>query len=73
MLGLSASSNFDLASATGTNKTGGASISGGGAHNLLSIIASVQNDIKSLRTQLDNIPAFPKGTVNLQKKLTSLD
>lgn len=30
---------------------------------LFSIIASVQNDIRNLRTQLENIPPFPKGNL----------
>ena len=37
------------------------SIGGQADNNIFSIIASVQNDIKSLKTQLENIPAFPKG------------
>jgi len=41
----------------------------GGNDNLQSIIASVQNDIKNLRTQLENIPPFPKGNHNLSSHL----
>jgi hypothetical protein len=60
MLGLSHSSNIDMN--TGS-KTGGLHLPGVGAGgpNLAQIIASVQSDIKSLRTQLDNIPGFTKG------------
>jgi len=32
----------------------------GGTVDLYQIVASIQQDIKSLRTHLDNIPAFPK-------------
>ncbi len=49
----------------------GSATAGGAAGldtNLFSIIASVQNDIKNLRTQLENIPPFPKGK-QLETKL----
>lgn len=62
MLGLSNSSNFNILSGS---KAGGINLPGMGAGgpNLAQIIASVQSDIKSLKTQLDNIPGFTKGTL----------
>lgn len=60
MLGLSNSSNFDISKGVGAFGAKQAGVMGG-EPNLASIIASVQNDIKNLRTQLDNIPSFPKG------------
>ena len=60
MLGLSNSSNLNILSgskASGLHLPG----MGAGGPNLAQIIASVQSDIKSLKTQLDNIPGFTKG------------
>ncbi len=52
MLGLSSASHFDIATGATASKTGlnGLGGAGGVAPNLASIIASVKNDIKSLRT-----------------------
>ena len=62
MLGLSNSSNLNMLSGS---KVGGLNLPGVGAGgpNLAQIIASVQSDIKSLKTQLDNIPGFTKGKI----------
>lgn len=59
MLGFSNSSNIDISKGASTKFNLAAMM--GGDTNLASIIASVQIDIKNLRTQLDNIPSFPKG------------
>lgn len=36
-------------------------IGSGPQTDIMSIIASVQSDIKNIRTHLENIPPFPKG------------
>ena len=61
MLGLSSASHFDIGSASKAGGLAGLGGAGGLAPNLASIIASVKSDIKSLRTQLDNIPGLTKG------------
>jgi hypothetical protein len=62
MLGLSSASHFDINSGATASKTGIAG-AGGLGPNLAQIIASVKSDIKSLRTQLDNIPGLTKGNL----------
>lgn len=63
MLGLSSASHFDVTTGGSGSKTGFPGLGGAGGlgPNLASIIASVKSDIKSLRTQLDNIPGLTKG------------
>lgn len=82
MLGFASTSNYDKSPSQfgmpmgGATAQSGASLGGaktlgaaaGGEPNLMSIIASVQNDIKNLRTHLENIPAFPKGKYSLLLK-----
>jgi hypothetical protein len=66
MLGFSSASHFDITTGGSQSKAGLPGVAAGGplGPNLAQIIASVKSDIKSLRTQLDNIPGLTKGKNN---------